>query len=92
MTERVKCPYEPQARRGACERDGCNHYAANRSRICRCCMAQLPAEESNKLTLLCTLGQDLGIIDAAMSAALAKLQTIPRRIIVSKRLKPGMWR
>jgi hypothetical protein len=91
MTDRVRCPYEPQAKRGVCERNGCNHYAANRARICRCCLAQLPSELANKLSLMCQMANDLAVLDAEQDKALATLNATEPRKVFGRRWKPTTW-
>jgi hypothetical protein len=66
------------ARRGACQREGCDHYAAERSRVCQCCARQLGSRDADKLSLMRQFAADYDLARAE-DEALTKLNTMPPR-------------
>jgi hypothetical protein len=51
MTRR-KCPRERASKDGACEREGCDHFASLGSRVCGCCLVQLGLATHARISVL----------------------------------------
>ncbi len=82
---RSRCPRERSAKASPCERLGCPHLTAVRSRACGCCLVQLGEWEPGRFSMLRKYADDAKLW-AEYEAALLKLNAIPRRGPTPKRL------